>query len=70
MHPSVFKVLLCHSLLTMNCLCYSKCVLILKGGTYSSAVLVAIGKGVYLFIPCTILCGPLQGVTITGMKVM
>ena len=47
-----------------------KCILILKGSTYSSAVLAAAGKDVSLFIPGTVLCGILLGVTITGIKVM
>ena len=47
-----------------------KHVLILKGGTCSSAVFVAAAKGVSLFVPCTVLCGILLGFTITGVKVM
>ena len=47
-----------------------KCALIVKGGTCSSAILVADGKGVSLFIPCTVLCGILLGITVTGVKFM
>ena len=47
-----------------------KPVLIVKDGTCSSVVLVAAGKSVSLFIPCTILCGILLGVIATGVKVM
>ena len=47
-----------------------KHVLILKGGTYISAILLAAWKGVSLFIPCTVLCGILLGVTVTGVKVI
>ena len=47
-----------------------KCVLIIKGSTCSSAVVVTVRKGVSLFIPCTILCRLLLGVTVTGVKAM
>ena len=47
-----------------------KPVLIVKGSTCSSVILAAAGKGVSLFIPCTVLCGILPGVIVTGVKVM
>ena len=64
MHTSVFKVPLGHSLLAVNCLSY------LEGYTYGSAILVAVGKSVSLFIPCTVLCCLLIEVTVTRVKVM
>ena len=47
-----------------------KHILIIKGSTCSSAVLLVVGKGVSLFIPCTVLRGILLQVTITGVKVV
>ena len=70
MYPSVFKVLLYCSLLAMSHLPMSKHALILKGGTSALLYLQPLVKGVSFFILCTVLCGMLLGVTITGMKVM